>query len=162
KYGDTLNAVVTVTKELALKQARKMDAELANGHYRGPLHGIPYTLKDMFAVKGYKTTWGTAPYKNQVIDQNATVYKRLKKAGAVLIAKTSMGALAMGDVWFGGKTRNPWSLEQGSSGSSAGPAAVTSAGLAPFSIGTETYGSIVSPSTRTGVTGLRPTFGRVS
>ncbi len=162
KYGDTLNAVVTVTKELALKQARKLDAELAKGHYRGPLHGIPYTLKDLFAVKGYKTTWGAAPYKDQIINENATVYKRLKKAGAVLIAKTSLGALAYGDVWFGGKTRNPWNLEQGSSGSSAGPAAVTAAGLAPFSIGTETWGSIVSPSTRTGVTGLRPTFGRVS
>lgn len=162
QYGDTLNAVITITKELALKQARKMDAELANGHYRGLLHGIPFTLKDLLAVKGYKTTWGAAPFKNQTINENATVYKRLKKEGAVLIAKTSMGALAMGDVWFGGKTRNPWNLEQGSSGSSAGPAAVTAAGLAPFSIGTETWGSIISPSTRTGVTGLRPTYGRVS
>lgn len=139
-----------------------MDTELAKGNYRGPLHGIPYTLKDLLAVKNYKTTWGAAPYKNQYINKNSTVYKRLKEAGAVLIAKTSLGALAMGDVWFGGKTRNPWNLEQGSSGSSAGPAAVTAAGLAPFSIGTETWGSIVSPSTRTGVTGLRPTYGRVS
>ncbi len=162
RYDDTLHAVVTLTEELALEQARKMDAELANGNYRGPLHGIPYTLKDLLAVKGYKTTWGATPYKNQMINKNATVYKRLKKAGAVLVAKTSLGALAYGDVWFGGKTRNPWNLEQGSSGSSAGPAAVTAAGLAPFSIGTETWGSIVSPSTRTGVTGLRPTFGRVS
>lgn len=162
EYGDTLHAVITLTEDLALKQAQKLDAEIANGHYRGPLHGIPYTLKDLMAVKGFKTTWGAAPYKNQIIDENATVYKRLKKAGAVLLAKTSLGALAMGDVWFGGKTRNPWNLEQGSSGSSAGPAAVTSAGLAVFSIGTETWGSIISPSTRTGVTGLRPSYGRVS
>jgi Asp-tRNA(Asn)/Glu-tRNA(Gln) amidotransferase A subunit family amidase len=139
-----------------------MDQELSNGNYRGPLHGIPYGLKDLFAVEGYKTTWGAVPYKDQTIDETATVAKKLEEAGAVLIAKTSLGALAYGDVWFGGKTKNPWNLEQGSSGSSAGSAAGTSAGLFPFAIGTETYGSIVSPSNRTGTTGLRPTFGRVS
>lgn len=162
QYGDTLQAVVTLTEDLALEKARQMDRELASGNYRGPLHGIPYTLKDLFAVKGYKTTWGAAPYQNQVIDENATVYQKLNEAGAILLAKTTLGALAYGDVWFGGKTRSPWNLERGSSGSSAGPAAVTAAGLVPFSIGTETLGSIVSPSTRTGTTGLRPTFGRVS
>ncbi|HYW35570.1 MAG TPA: amidase [Balneolaceae bacterium] len=161
-YGDTLHAVITMTRKRALRQARKMDKELANGHYRGPLMGIPYTVKDLFAVKGYKTTWGAAPYKNQRINKTATVVKRLDKAGAILLAKSTPGALAMGDVWFGGMTRNPWNLKQGSSGSSAGPAATTSAGLVPFSIGTETLGSIVSPSSRTGDTGLRPTFGRVS
>ena len=162
QYGDTLEAIVTVTEEHALKQARKMDRELENGNYRGPLHGIPYGLKDLFAVEGYKTTWGAAAYKNQKIDETATVAKKLEKAGAVLLAKTTLGALAYGDVWFGGKTKNPWNLEQGSSGSSAGSAAGTSAGLFPFAIGTETWGSIVSPSNRTGTTGLRPTFGRVS
>ena len=162
QYGDTLEAIVTVTDELALEQAQKMDQELQNGNYRGPLHGIPYGLKDLFAVEGYKTTWGAEPYKNQTIDTTATVAKKLHEAGAVLVAKTTLGALAYGDVWYGGKTRNPWNLEQGSSGSSAGSAAGTSAGLFPFAIGTETWGSIVSPSNRTGATGLRPTFGRVS
>lgn len=162
QYGDTLEAIVTVTEELAMEQANKMDQELQRGNYRGPLHGIPYGLKDLFAVKGYKTTWGAVPYKEQVIDQTATVAKKLEEAGAVLIAKTTLGALAYGDVWFGGTTRNPWNLEQGSSGSSAGSAAGTSAGLFPFAIGTETLGSIISPSNRTGTTGLRPTFGRVS
>lgn len=162
QYGDTLEAIVTVTRDLALRQARKMDRELSNGKYRGPLHGIPYGLKDLFAVKEYKTTWGAEPYKNQQINTTATVAQKLEDAGAVLIAKTTLGALAYGDVWFGGKTRNPWNLEQGSSGSSAGSAAGTSAGLFPFAIGTETLGSIVSPSNRTGTTGLRPTFGRVS
>ncbi len=162
EHGDTLEAIVTVTKEIALEQARKMDRELDNGNYRGPLHAIPYGLKDLFAVEGYKTTWGAEPYKNQTIDETATVAKKLKEAGAVLVAKTTLGALAYGDVWFGGKTKNPWDLKQGSSGSSAGSAAGTSAGLFPFSIGTETLGSIVSPSNRTGTTGLRPTFGRVS
>lgn len=162
QYGDTLEAIVTITEERALKQAHKMDRELEQGNYRGPLHGIPYGLKDLFAVKGYKTTWGAAPYKNQVRDETATVAKRLEEAGAVLIAKTTLGALAYGDVWFGGQTRNPWNLEQGSSGSSAGSAAGTSAGLFPFAIGTETWGSIVSPSNRTGTTGLRPTYGRIS
>lgn len=162
EYGDTLEAIVTITEERALAQARKMDRELTEGNYRGPLHGIPYGLKDLFAVEGYKTTWGAAPYKNKIRNETATVAKRLEKAGAVLVAKTTLGALAYGDVWFGGKTRNPWNLEQGSSGSSAGSAAGTSAGLFPFAIGTETWGSIVSPSNRTGTTGLRPTFGRIS
>lgn len=161
-YGDTLEAVVTLTEDRALQQAKKLDQELENGHYRGPLHGIPYGLKDLFALKGYKTTWGAMPYKNQKIDQTATVVKKLDQAGAVLVAKTTLGALAYGDVWFGGKTRNPWNLEEGSSGSSAGSAATTAAGLVPFALGTETWGSIVSPSNRTGTTGLRPTFGRVS
>lgn len=162
EYGDTLEAIVTLTEDRALKQARMLDRELANGSYRGPLHGVPYGLKDLFAVKGYKTTWGATPYKDQVISMTATVARKLDEAGAVLVAKTTLGALAYGDVWFGGKTRNPWNLEQGSSGSSAGSAAATSAGLVPFAIGTETWGSIVSPSNRTGTTGLRPTFGRVS
>ncbi|WP_440998667.1 amidase [Fodinibius sp. SL11] len=162
QYNDTLKAIITVTEELALEQAKKMDEELTNGNYRGPLHGIPYGLKDLFSVKGYKTTWGATPYKDQQIDQTATVAKKLEEAGAVLIAKTTLGALAFGDVWFDGKTKNPWNLEQGSSGSSAGSAAGTSAGLFPFAIGTETWGSIISPSNRTGTTGLRPTFGRVS
>jgi len=162
QYDDTLKGVVTVTEEMALDQAKKMDQELANGNYRGPLHGIPYGLKDLFAVEGYKTTWGAAPYQDQQINRTATVAKKLEEAGAVLIAKTTLGALAYGDVWFGGTTKNPWNLEQGSSGSSAGSAAGTSAGLFPFAIGTETWGSIISPSNRTGTTGLRPTFGRVS
>ena len=126
------------------------------------LHGIPYGLKDLFAVKGYPTTWGAVPYKGQVIDYNSTVFNKLEAAGGVLLAKLSMGELAMGDVWFGGMTRNPWDTTQGSSGSSAGSASSVSAGLLPFAMGTETWGSIVSPSTICGVTGLRPTFGRVS
>lgn len=162
QYDDTLKAIVTVTEQTALTQAQKMDRELAQGNYRGPLHGIPYGLKDLFAVEGYKTTWGATPYKDQQINETATVAKKLENAGAVLIAKTTLGALAYGDVWFGGKTKNPWNLNQGSSGSSAGSAAGTSAGLFPFAIGTETWGSIISPSNRTGTTGLRPTFGRVS
>lgn len=162
QYNDTLKAVITVTEELALEQAQMMDDELENGQYRGPLHGIPYGLKDLFAVEGYKTTWGAEPYKDQVRNETATVAKKLEEAGAVLIAKTTLGALAYGDVWFGGTTRNPWNLDQGSSGSSAGSAAGTSAGLFPFAIGTETWGSIISPANRTGTTGLRPTFGRVS
>jgi len=162
KYDDSLHCVITLTEDLALEQARQADAEIAEGKYRGLLHGIPYGIKDLFAVKGYKTTWGAMPYKNQTIDENATVVTKLQDAGAVLLGKLTLGALAWGDVWYGGKTRNPWNLEQGSSGSSAGPAAATAAGLVPFTIGTETYGSIVSPSTRCGTTGLRPTFGRVS
>ena len=162
KYGDTLQCVVTITEELALKQARQADKEIAAGKYKGPLHGIPYGVKDLLAVKGYKTTWGAMPFKNQVIDKTATVVTKLEESGAVLIAKLTMGALAWGDVWFGGITKNPWNLQQGSSGSSAGSASATSAGLVGFSIGTETWGSIVSPSTRCGVTGLRPTYGRVS
>jgi Asp-tRNA(Asn)/Glu-tRNA(Gln) amidotransferase A subunit family amidase len=162
KWGDTLQCVVTLTEELALQQARQADAELKQGIYRGPLHGIPYGLKDLFAVKGYKTTWGSTPYKDQVLDTDAYVYTQLKKAGAVLCAKLSLGALANNNKWFGGETKNPWNLTQGSSGSSAGSAAATVAGLLPFAIGTETLGSIVSPSTRCGATGLRPTFGTVS
>jgi len=162
QFGDTLNCVITLTEELALQQAKQADREIAAGNYRGPLHGIPYGLKDLIKVEGYKTTWGAVPFKNQQLEGSATVYNKLKEAGAVLVAKLSMGALAWGDVWFGGKTKNPWDLEQGSSGSSAGSASATSAGLVGFSLGTETYGSIVSPSTRCGVTGLRPTYGRVS
>ena len=162
RHGPRLEAVITPTDERALRQARAMDDELAAGRYRGPLHGIPWGAKDLLAVRGYRTTWGAKPFEDQVIDDDATVVRRLDDAGAVLVAKLTLGALAMGDVWYGGRTRNPWDLDQGSSGSSAGSAAATMAGLVGFSIGTETLGSIVSPSTRTGASGLRPTFGRVS
>lgn len=162
KYSDTLQCVVSLTEELAMQQARAADAEIAKGKYRGPLHGIPYGLKDLFSVKGTKTTWGAAPYKDQVIDEDAFVYTKLKEAGAVLVAKFTMGALAMGDYWFGGRTKNPWNLKNGSSGSSAGSASATTAGLIPFAIGTETWGSITSPSATCGATGLRPTFGSIS
>jgi Asp-tRNA(Asn)/Glu-tRNA(Gln) amidotransferase A subunit family amidase len=162
KWGDTLQSVITLTEDLALREARQADAEIRAGKYRGPLHGIPYGLKDLFAVKGYKTTWGSAPYKDQVINADSYVYTQLKKAGAVLCAKLSLGALAYDNKWFGGATKNPWDLTQGSSGSSAGSAASVVAGLLPFTIGTETLGSIVSPSARCGATGLRPTFGTVS
>jgi len=162
KWGDTLECVITLTEDLAMKEARQADEEIKKGIYRGPLHGIPYGLKDLFAVKNYKTTFGSTPYKDQVIDQDAYVYQQLKKAGAVLCAKLSLGALAYDNIWFGGFTRNPWNLKQGSSGSSAGSAAATVAGLLPFALGTETLGSIVSPSNRCGATGLRPTFGTVS
>jgi Asp-tRNA(Asn)/Glu-tRNA(Gln) amidotransferase A subunit family amidase len=162
KYGPRLECVVTLTEDLALKQARRADAEIAAGKYRGPLHGIPYGAKDLLAVKGIRTTWGSAPYTNQVFDYDATVIKRLEAAGAVLVVKTTLGELAMGDNWFGGMTRNPWNLKDGSSGSSAGSTAATAAGLIPFGIGSETYGSIVSPCDRCGATGLRPTYGRVS
>jgi len=162
KYGPRLECVITLTEELAIEQAKKADEEIREGRYRGPLHGIPWGAKDLLATKGIKTTWGAMPYKDQIIEIDATVVKRLEEAGAVLIAKLSMGALAMGDVWYGGRTKNPWNPEQGSSGSSAGSAAATSAGLVAFAIGTETLGSIVSPCTRCGVTGLRPTYGRVS
>jgi Asp-tRNA(Asn)/Glu-tRNA(Gln) amidotransferase A subunit family amidase len=162
KWGDTLQCVISLTEDIALQQAKQADDELKKGIYRGPLHGIPYGLKDLFAVKGTRTTWGSTPYKDQVIDEDAYVYTQLKKAGAVLCAKLSMGALAFDNRWFGGATKNPWNLKQGSSGSSAGSAAATAAGLLPFAIGTETWGSIVSPSTRCGDTGLRPTFGSVS
>ncbi len=162
EFDDQLEAVVTVTRERALERAQQMDAELEQDIYRGPLHGIPYGAKDLLAVEGYKTTWGAAPYKDQEIDETATVINKLDEAGAVLIAKTTLGALAYGDIWFGGRTNNPWDLEQGSSGSSAGSAAGTAAGLFPFAIGTETLGSLVSPSTRNGTTALRPTYGRVS
>ncbi len=161
KYDIQLHCVVTLTEELALKQAAQADAEIKAGKYRGFLHGIPYGAKDLLAVKGYKTTWGSVPYKDQLIDKDATVIQRLEQAGAVLCAKLTLGELAMGDVWFGGKTLNPWDLKRGSSGSSAGSASSVSAGLLPFAIGSETLGSIVSPSTECGTTGLRPTFGRV-
>lgn len=162
RHGPTLECVVTLTEERALAQARRADEEIAQGRYRGPLHGIPWGGKDLLAVRGYPTTWGAKPYEDQVINADASVVERLDAAGAVLVAKTTLGALAMGDVWFGGRTRNPWDLEQGSSGSSAGSASSTVAGLVGFSIGSETLGSIVSPATRCGATGLRPTFGRVS
>lgn len=161
RLDPTLHCVITLTADRALERARAADEEIARGGYRGPLHGIPWGAKDLLAVKGYPTTWGTQPYRTQVIDRDATVVRRLDAAGAVLVAKLSLGELAMGDVWFGGKTRNPWKPEQGSSGSSAGPASATSAGLVGFSIGSETLGSISSPCTRCGATGLRPTFGRV-
>jgi Asp-tRNA(Asn)/Glu-tRNA(Gln) amidotransferase A subunit family amidase len=162
KYGDTLHCVISLTEALALKQAADADAEIKAGKYRGPLHGIPWGAKDLLATKGYKTTWGATPYKDQTIDLDATVVERLRDAGAVLVAKLSMGALAQGGVWFGGSTRNPWNTERSSSGSSAGPGAATAAGLVGFSIGTETLGSIISPSSTNGVVGLRPTYGRVS
>lgn len=162
KYGPKLECVITLTEDLALEQARRADAEIAAGRYRGPLHGIPWGAKDLLSVKGYRTTWGAKPFEDQSIDRDATVVRNLEEAGAVLVAKLTLGALAWGDVWFGGRTRNPWNYEQGSSGSSAGSAAATAAGLVGFAIGTETWGSIVSPCTRTGCTGLRPTFGRVS
>ncbi|MDP1764690.1 MAG: amidase [Sediminibacterium sp.] len=162
KYGDTLQCVISLTEEIAMQQAKQADEEIARGKYRGPLHGIPYGLKDLFAVKGTKTTWGAEPYKNQVVEEDAFVYAQLTKAGAVLVAKFTLGALAMGDYWFGGRTKNPWNTKTGSSGSSAGSTAATVAGLVPFAIGTETWGSIVSPSSTCGATGLRPTFGSIS
>ncbi|MEM8894268.1 MAG: amidase [Bacteroidota bacterium] len=162
RYDDKLLSFITVTEDLAIAQAKRADDELANGQYRGILHGIPYGVKDLAAVPGYPTTWGAEAYKDQVIDETATLVQKLEDAGAVLLGKLVSGTLARGDVWFGGKTKNPWDLEQGASGSSAGPGAATSAGLVAFSIGTETLGSIVSPSTRCGITGLRPTYGRVS
>lgn len=162
QYADTLQCVISITESIALEQAKAADDEIASGKYRGPLHGIPFGLKDLFSVKGTKTTWGAEPYKNQMIDEDAYVYNRLKEAGAVLVAKFTLGALAMGDYWYGGRTKNPWNLRTGSSGSSAGSASATVAGLVPFAIGTETWGSIISPSSTCGATGLRPTFGRIS
>jgi Asp-tRNA(Asn)/Glu-tRNA(Gln) amidotransferase A subunit family amidase len=165
RYGPKLNCVVTLTEDLALKQAAEAEREIRRGKYRGPLHGIPWGAKDLFATKGILTTWGAEPFRNQIINYDATVVERLRDAGAVLVAKLSMGALAQGGRWFAGVTRNPWQVEEdriGSSGSSAGPASATSAGLVGFSIGTETLGSIISPSSRCGVAGLRPTYGRVS
>lgn len=162
KYSDTLQCTITLMESSALSDAHKADEELEKGKYRGPLHGIPFGIKDLLAVEGTRTTWGAEPYKDQVIGQTATVVRKLKEAGAVLVVKLSMGALAYGDIWYGGVTKNPWNLKQGSSGSSAGSASATAAGLVPFAIGTETLGSIVSPSTRCGTTGLRPSFGRVS
>jgi len=161
KYDTALKFVVTLTEERARAQAKKADDEIAAGKYRGPLHGLPWGAKDLLAVKGYRTTWGAGGFESQVIDEDATVVKRLDDAGAVLVAKLTLGALAQGDVWFGGVTRNPWNTNQGSSGSSAGPASATAAGCVAFSIGSETLGSISSPSTRCGCTGLRPSFGLV-
>jgi len=161
KFDPTLKFIVTLTEERALAQAKKADEEIAAGKYRGPLHGLPWGAKDLLATKGYRTTWGAGGFENQMIDEDATVVKRLDEAGAVLVAKLTLGALALGDVWFGGITRNPWNTNQGSSGSSAGPASATAAGCVAFSIGSETLGSISSPSTRCGCTGLRPTFGFV-
>ncbi len=162
KFDPQLHCVITLTEDLAREQAKRADREIAQGKFRGPLHGIPYGAKDLLAQKDYKTTWGAMPYKDQMLDYDATVITKLEDAGAVLAAKLTMGALAWGDVWYGGMTRNPWDPSTGSSGSSAGSASSVSAGLLPFAIGTETLGSIVSPSTVCGVTGLRPTFGRVS
>jgi len=162
RHNPKLLCVVTLTEDLALRQARTADREIAAGHYRGPLHGIPWGIKDLASVKGYPTTWGAAPFKNRVIDRDATVVTRLNGAGAVLVAKFATGELALDDIWFGGQTKNPWDMSMGSQGSSAGPGSATAAGLVGFSVGTETGGSIVAPSAICGVTGLRPTFGRVS
>lgn len=161
RLGPRLECVVSLLPERALEAARRADREIASGAWRGPLHGIPWGAKDLLSAEGARTTWGARPYAEQILDADATVVRRLDEAGAVLLAKLTLGALAWGDVWFGGKTRNPWNLEQGSSGSSAGSAAAVVAGLVGFAIGSETLGSIVSPCTRTGATGLRPTFGRV-
>ncbi|HKL91325.1 MAG TPA: amidase [Allomuricauda sp.] len=162
KYQPALQCSITITDSLALEQAKRADEEIKNGKYRGILHGIPYGTKDLMSVPGYPTTWGATPYKDQIIDETATVVKKLEDAGAILVTKLVSGALARGDVWFDGKTKNPWDTTQGASGSSAGSGSATSAGLVPFALGTETLGSITSPSTRNGVTGLRPTYGRVS
>jgi Asp-tRNA(Asn)/Glu-tRNA(Gln) amidotransferase A subunit family amidase len=176
RYDPVLKTVITLTEERALRQAAAADDEITRGRYRGPLHGIPWGAKDLLATKGYPTTWGAGPFRTQTIEEDATVVRRLDAAGAVLVAKLSLGELAMGDVWFGHgptdatdqektrkgwRTRNPWNVDQGSSGSSAGPCAAVAAGLVPFAIGSETLGSIASPATRNGVTGLRPTFGRI-
>jgi Asp-tRNA(Asn)/Glu-tRNA(Gln) amidotransferase A subunit family amidase len=160
--GPRLECVVTLTEELARRQAREADAELARGRWRGPLHGVPWGAKDLLDTAGIRTTWGAAPYRDRIPARDAAVVRRLREAGAVLVAKLSLGELALGDVWFGGVTRNPWNLAEGSSGSSAGSAAAAAAGLCGFAIGSETLGSIVSPSMRCGTTGLRPTFGRVA
>lgn len=162
KYTPILHCAIEITEQIALKQAQKADADLAKGIYKSPLQGIPYGIKDLFAVEGTHTTWGTPPYKEQVINQTAFVAKQLEKAGAVLVAKLSLGELAMDDIWFGGLTRNPWDTSKGSGGSSAGSSSATAAGLVPFAIGTETYGSIVDPSMRCGLTGLRPTYGSIA
>lgn len=162
RYQPTLLFAVTITEELALQQAADADKAIAAGKYKGPLHGIPWGAKDLFATKGIKTTWGAEPYMEQIPDYDSTVVERLRNAGAVLVAKLTMGALAQGDQWFGGRTRNPWNPQGGASGSSAGPGSATAAGCVGFSIGTETRGSIISPTTVNGVVGLRPTYGRVS
>ena len=162
RFDPLLKCVVTLTEDLALKQAEQADREISPGTYRGPLHGIPWGAKDLIAYPGYPTTWGATPFKDRVIDEKATVAARLEEAGAVLVAKLSLGALAQGDRWFGGKTRSPWDPRTGSSGSSAGSASAVAAGLVGFAIGSETLGSIVSPCQACGASGLRPTFGRVS
>jgi len=162
KYNGKLNCVVTFLDDLAISQAKVADAEIAAGKYKGPLHGIPWGAKDIIAVKGFKTTWGSGAYKEQMFPEDASVVEMLREAGAVLLAKLTSGELAQGDNWFGGQTKNPWNTEQGSSGSSAGPGSATAGGCVAFAIGTETSGSILSPSGRCGVTGLRPTFGRIS
>jgi Asp-tRNA(Asn)/Glu-tRNA(Gln) amidotransferase A subunit family amidase len=162
KFDSRLQFAITITEERALRNAKKADAEIAAGKYKGLLHGIPFGAKDLLAVKEYKTTWGSVPYKDQIIDVDATVITKLENAGAILIAKMTLGELAMGDVWFGGKTKNPWDMKRGSSGSSAGSASAVAAGCMPFAIGSETLGSIVSPSSECGTTGLRPSFGRIS
>ena len=162
KYDPQLHCVITLTETLALQQAQQADQEIKAGKYRGPLHGIPFGVKDLYSAKGYRTTWGSVPYKDQMLDEDAAVVERLRAAGAVLLAKLTLGELAQGDVWFGEKTRTPWDITKGSSGSSAGSASAVAAGLLPFAMGTETLGSIISPSTACGVTGLRPTYGRVS
>jgi Asp-tRNA(Asn)/Glu-tRNA(Gln) amidotransferase A subunit family amidase len=162
RFDPELHCVITLTRDLALAQAKKADEEISRGHYRGPLHGIPWGAKDLLDTAGIPTTYGAEPFRNRIPTDDATVVKRLNEAGAVLVAKLSLGALALNDVWFGGQTMNPWLLEEGSSGSSAGPGAATAAGLVAFAIGSETGGSIVSPSMRCGITGLRPTYGRVA
>ena len=162
KYDPILHCVVSLTPELARAQAREADNEIAAGSYRGPLHGIPFGLKDLFAVRGTRTTWGASPWKDRVIDTDATVYTKLRAAGAIMVAKLSTGALAVGAQWFGGLTRNPWNTREDAAGSSAGPGAATAAGLVAFSIGSDTGGSITAPAERNGLAGLRPTFGRVS
>lgn len=162
RFDQVLKCVVTLTDDLALKQAKQADAEIKAGRYRGPLHGIPWGAKDLIAKSGYPTTWGAPLFKQQLISTDATVVERLDKAGAVLVAKLATGELAHDDIWFGGQTKNPWDTTEGSGGSSAGPGSATAAGLVGFAIGTETGGSIIDPAIRCGVTALRPTFGRVS
>jgi Asp-tRNA(Asn)/Glu-tRNA(Gln) amidotransferase A subunit family amidase len=162
RFDPKLHCVITLTREHALEQARRADAEIAAGHYRGPLHGIPWGAKDLLDTANIPTTYGAEPYRNRVPKKDSAVVERLNAAGAVLVAKLSLGALALNDIWFGGQTMNPWLMEEGSSGSSAGPGSATAAGLVGFAIGSETGGSIVSPSMRCGVTGLRPTYGRVA
>jgi Asp-tRNA(Asn)/Glu-tRNA(Gln) amidotransferase A subunit family amidase len=162
RFDERLHCVITLTESIALEQATRADAELKAGRRRGPLHGVPYGIKDLFATKGVRTTWGAKPYEDQIFDHDSTTVERLREAGAVLLAKLTTGELAVGDLWFGGRTRNPWNPETGSSGSSAGPAAAVAAGLVGFAVGTETNGSIVSPASTCGVAGLRPTYGRIS
>jgi Asp-tRNA(Asn)/Glu-tRNA(Gln) amidotransferase A subunit family amidase len=162
RFNSKLRCVITLTRELALEQAKKADEEIAAGKYRGPLHGIPWGGKDLLDTAGIRTTYGAEPFRDRVPKDDAAVVRRLREAGAVLLAKLSMGALALNDIWFGGQTMNPWLLEEGSSGSSAGPGAATAAGLVGFSVGSETGGSIIGPSMRCGITGLRPTYGRVA